>query len=329
MNNILVTGGAGYIGSQVANLLLDRGHKVTIIDSLVTGNKKLIPKKAKFIQCDIGNKKKIKLVLKKNNFDAVMHFAGLIKVEESFKKPKKYDLYNFKKAKIFLKTCIDNDLKTIIFSSTASVYGETSKKKYKENSSKKPSNPYAKSKLKLEKFLIDNINKNKIKCIILRYFNVAGADKKMRGGLIDKKSSHLIKVACEVATGKRGKLIVNGDNYNTKDGTTIRDFIHVMDLANIHILSLGHLIKTKKSEIFNCGYGKGYSVKEVIDTANNITNGSINYEYGDRRLGDSEVLISDVSKLNNFINWKPKYNDLNTILKTSIDWEKKINEKNF
>ncbi len=324
MNNILVTGGAGYIGSQVANLLLDRGHKVTIIDSLVTGNKKLIPKKAKFIQCDIGNKKKIKLVLKKNNFDAVMHFAGLIKVEESFKKPKKYDLYNFKKAKIFLKTCIDNDLKTIIFSSTASVYGETSKKKYKENSSKKPSNPYAKSKLKLEKFLIDNINKNKIKCIILRYFNVAGADKKMRGGLIDKKSSHLIKVACEVATGKRGKLIVNGDNYNTKDGTTIRDFIHVMDLANIHILSLGHLIKTKKSEIFNCGYGKGYSVMEVVKTLNKILRRKIPVLYGPRRKGDLTSVVADVSKIKKTMRWKPKFDKLELIIKSSLSWEKKL-----
>tara|TARA_B100000700_G_C15017071_1_gene843820 strand:- start:376 stop:1350 length:975 start_codon:yes stop_codon:yes gene_type:complete len=324
MNNILVTGGAGYIGSQVANLLLDRGHKVTIIDSLVTGNKKLIPKKAKFIKCDIGNKKKIKLVLKKNNFDAVMHFAGLIKVEESFKKPKKYDLYNFKKAKIFLKTCIDNNLKTIIFSSTASIYGETSKKKYKENSSKKPSNPYAKSKLKLEKFLIDNINKNKIKCIILRYFNVAGADKKMRGGLIDKKSSHLIKVACEVATGKRGKLIVNGDNYNTKDGTTIRDFIHVMDLANIHILSLGHLIKTKKSEIFNCGYGKGYSVMEVVKTLNKVLRRKIPVLYGPRRKGDLTSVVADVSKIKKTMRWKPKFNKLELIIKSSLSWEKKL-----
>ena len=324
MNNILVTGGAGYIGSQVANLLLDRGHKVTIIDSLVTGNKKLIPKKAKFIKCDIGNKKKIKLVLKKNNFDAVMHFAGLIKVEESFKKPKKYDLYNFKKAKIFLKTCIDNNLKTIIFSSTASIYGETSKKKYKENSSKKPSNPYAKSKLKLEKFLIDNINKNKIKCIILRYFNVAGADKKMRGGLIDKKSSHLIKVACEVATGKRGELIVNGNNYNTKDGTTIRDFIHVMDLANIHILSLGHLIKTKKSEIFNCGYGKGYSVMEVVKTLNKILRRKIPVLYGPRRKGDLTSVVADVSKIKKTMRWKPKFNKLELIIKSSLSWEKKL-----
>ena len=324
MNNVLVTGGAGYIGSQVANLLLDRGYRVTIIDSLITGNKKLIPKRSKFIKCDIEDKKKIKFILKKNNFDAVMHFAGLIKVEESFKKPKKYDLYNFKKAKIFLKTCIENGLRTIIFSSTASIYGETSRKKYKENSSKKPSNPYAKSKLKLEKFLIHNINKKKIKCIILRYFNVAGADKKMRGGLIDKKSSHLIKVACEVATGKRKRLIINGNNYNTKDGTTIRDYIHVMDLGKLHILALRYLLKTKKSEIFNCGYGKGYSVMEVVKTLNKILRKRIPVVYGPKRKGDLTSVVADSSKIKKKMRWKPQFNKLDLIIKSSLKWERKL-----
>ena len=324
MNNVLVTGGAGYIGSQVVNLLLDRNCSVTIIDSLITGNKKLIPKRSKFIKCDIEDKKKIKFILKKNNFDAVMHFAGLIKVEESFKKPKKYDLYNFKKAKIFLKTCIENGLRTIIFSSTASIYGETSRKKYKENSSKKPSNPYAKSKLKLEKFLIHNINKKKIKCIILRYFNVAGADKKMRGGLIDKKSSHLIKVACEVATGKRKRLIINGNNYNTKDGTTIRDYIHVMDLGKLHILALRYLLKTKKSEIFNCGYGKGYSVMEVVKTLNKILRKRIPVVYGPKRKGDLTSVVADSSKIKKKMRWKPQFNKLDVIIKSSLKWERKL-----
>ena len=321
---ILLTGGAGYIGSQVANLLLDRGHKVTIIDNLITGTKKLIPRKATFIKSDIGNKKKINLILRKNNFDAVMHFAGLIKVEESFKKPKKYDLYNFKKAKIFLNACFKNNLKNIIFSSTASIYGENRKIKYKENSQKKPSNPYAKSKLKLENFLLKNIKKNKINCVILRYFNVAGADSKLRSGLIDKKSSHLIKVACEVATGKKKKLIVNGKNYNTKDGTAVRDFIHVVDLANIHLVSLKYLIKTKKSEIFNCGYGKGYSVMQVVKNMNKILNEKISFSFGPRRKGDLSYVVADVSKIKTKIKWKPKYNKLQFIIKSALDWEKKI-----
>ncbi len=324
---ILISGGAGYIGSQVANLLLDQGHKVTIIDNLITGSKKLIPKRAKFFSCDIANKKKISSIIKKNNFDAVMHFAGLIKVEESFKKPKKYELFNFKKGKIFLETCIKNNLNTVIFSSTASVYKETLKKNYKENSLKKPSNPYAKSKLKFERFLNKNIRQNKIKCIILRYFNVAGADLKMRGGLVDKKSSHLIKVGCEVAVGKRKKLVINGNNYKTKDGTAIRDFIHVMDLAKIHILSLKYLIKTKKSEIFNCGYGKGYSVKEVIKTFNKVLKRKITTIYGPRRKGDVGSLVADVTKIKKKINWKPQYNDLSLIVRSSLYWEKKILKK--
>lgn len=324
MNRVLLTGGAGYIGSQVANLLLDYGYKVTIIDNLITGNKKLIPKKSDFVNCDISNKKKIEYILKKNNYITVMHFAGLIKVEESFKKPKKYDLYNFKKAKIFLKTCIDNGVKSIIFSSTASVYGEGSGKKYTENSFKKPSNPYAKSKLKLENFLIKNSNKKKIKYIILRYFNVAGADSKMRTGLIDKKSSHLIKVACEVATKKNKKLIVNGNDYNTKDGTTIRDFIHVQDLAHLHILSLKYLQKFKKSEIFNCGYGKGYSVLEVIRTMNQILSKKIPVTFGKRRQGDLTSVIADVSKIRKKIRWRPRYNNLKLILKSSLKWERKV-----
>ena len=321
---ILLSGGAGYIGSQVSNLLIDAGHKVTIIDSLVTGNKKLVPKKAKFFRCDISNIKKIKKIIKNDNFDAVMHFAGLIKVEESFQKPKRYNLFNFKKSKIFIENCVNNNLKTIIFSSTASVYKETSKKSYNENSIKKPSNPYAKSKLKFEKFLNKFIKKKKIKCIILRYFNVAGADLKMRTGLVDKKSSHLIKVACEVATGKRKKLIINGKNYKTKDGTAIRDFIHIMDLAKIHILSLKYLIKTQKSETFNCGYGKGYSVNDVVKALNKILKRKIPVVYGPRRKGDVASLIAKVSKIKKKINWKPKYNDLDLILKSSLNWENKI-----
>jgi len=151
----------------------------------------------------------------------------------------------------------------------------------------------------------------------------------LRSGLISNKSSHLIKIASEVAIGKREKITIFGNDYKTNDGTAIRDYIHVSDLADIHINILNLLKKNKISNIFNCGYGKGYSVKEVVDAVNQITNGSLKYEYGDRRSGDSEVLISDVSKLNNLINWKPKYNNLNIILKTAIDWEKKINEKNF
>ena len=326
--NILVTGGAGYIGSNVALRLIEEGHQVSIVDNLTTGNESLIPKKASFLKCNINNKEKISNLLKNNKFDSVIHFAAFIKVEESVKNPSKYFKNNRDNAIDFFETCFENKLKNFIFSSTAAVYGnQKNNLPISEKANLNPTNPYGKSKLDVEKYLLKN--SERFNYIILRYFNVAGADPELRSGLISKKSSHLIKIASEVAIGKREKITIFGNDYKTNDGTAIRDYIHVSDLANIHIKILDFLNKTKKSNIFNCGYGKGYSVQEVVDSANKITDGSIKYQYGKRRLGDSEILVSDVSKLNNLINWKPKYNNLKTILKTAIDWEKKINEKNF
>ncbi len=326
--NILVTGGAGYIGSHVALRLLEEGHQVSIVDNLITGNESLIPKKASFLKCNINNKQKISNLLKNNKYDLIIHFAAFIQVEESVNNPNKYFKNNRDNAIKFFETCYENKLTNLIFSSTAAVYGnQTTNLPISEKMSLNPVNPYGKSKLDVEKFLLRN--SDRFNYIILRYFNVAGADPMLRSGLISNKSSHLIKIASEVAIGKREKITIFGNDYKTNDGTAIRDYIHVSDLADIHINILNLLKKNKISNIFNCGYGKGYSVKEVVDAVNQITNGSLKYEYGDRRSGDSEVLISDVSKLNNLINWKPKYNNLNIILKTAIDWEKKINEKNF
>ena len=326
--NVLLTGGAGYIGSHVALKLIEEGHEVSIVDNLTTGSENLIPKQASFLKCNINNKEKISNLLKNNKFDAIMHFAAFIQVEESVKNPNKYFKNNKDNTINFFETCYENKLTNLIFSSTAAVYGNNkTNKPISEKMDLNPLNPYGKSKLDVENYLLKN--SDRFNYIILRYFNVAGADPELRSGLISKKSSHLIKIASEVAIGKRKKITIYGNDYKTFDGTAVRDYIHVSDLADIHINILNFLKKNKVSNIFNCGYGKGYSVKEVIDAANNITNGSIKYEYGKRRLGDSEILISDVSKLNNLINWEPKYNNLNVILKTAIDWEKKINEKNF
>tara|TARA_Y100000590_G_scaffold467253_1_gene645566 strand:- start:2021 stop:3004 length:984 start_codon:yes stop_codon:yes gene_type:complete len=326
--NVLLTGGAGYIGSHVALKLIEEGHEVSIVDNLTTGSENLIPKQASFLKCNINNKEKISNLLKNNKFDAIMHFAAFIQVEESVKNPNKYFENNKDNTINFFETCYENKLTNLIFSSTAAVYGNNkTNKPISEKMDLNPLNPYGKSKLDVENYLLKN--SDRFNYIILRYFNVAGADPELRSGLISKKSSHLIKIASEVAIGKRKKITIYGNDYKTFDGTAVRDYIHVSDLADIHINILNFLKKNKVSNIFNCGYGKGYSVKEVIDAANNITNGSIKYEYGKRRLGDSEILISDVSKLNNLINWEPKYNNLNVILKTAIDWEKKINEKNF
>ena len=321
---ILVTGGAGYIGSHVCNLLLDSGYEVTVIDSLVTGNKNLVPKNARLVVSDIADEKKIENLVIKEKFDLVMHFAGLIRVDESVKEPKKYHMFNFEKGKIFLNICFKNGLNKIIFSSTASVYGNPSKEKVLESDPLNPLNPYATSKLKLEDFIKKTSEKIDLKYIILRYFNVAGSDEKLRSGLISKHSSHLIKIACEVAVGKREKLIINGNDYDTFDGTPIRDFIHVSDLADIHLISAKHLIDSGKSDIFNCGYGKGYSVKEVIENFNQILDNKISYEIGPRRDGDSKMIIANPEKFNKFFGWKPKFNNIKYILKTAVDWEKKI-----
>lgn len=325
MKNILLTGGAGYVGSTVANLLLDKGYKVTIIDNLITGHKKLVPKKAIFYNCDIANKIVVAKIINQNKFDVVMHFAGLIRIDESWKKPKKYNQYNYEKAKIFLKTCFSNGIKKVIFSSTASVYGNPKKNTVSEKDLLNPLNPYAKSKLKLENFLIQESKKQNIKYAILRYFNVAGADEKLRSGQISKYSSHLIKIASEVAIGKREEITINGDNYDTKDGTPVRDYIHVSDLANMHLIASKYLFKSKQSDIFNCGYGKGFSVKEVIEIFNKILKKKINYRVGKKRKGDCEKIISNSKKFNRIMSWKPKFNNLRYILSTAYKWEKKIN----
>lgn len=322
--NILITGGAGYIGSHVSYLLIEKGYNITIIDSLITGNKQLVPKEANLEICDIADIKKVTQVLKSKKFEAVLHFSGLIRVEESVKYPEKYIEFNYNKAKIFLDICFQNNLNKVIFSSTAAVYGNPKKDKVIESDELNPLNPYADSKLMLENYLIDQSKNVNVKYIILRYFNVAGADQKMRTGLISKFSTHLIKVASEVATKKRNKLVINGDDYNTPDGTPIRDYIHVSDLADIHLKSLEYLLKDNQSEIFNCGYGKGYSIKEVINCLNNLLETNINFEIGPRRDGDIECLVSNSEKFIKAMSWKPKFNDLNYILKTAIAWEKKL-----
>lgn len=320
--NILITGGAGYIGSNVALLLLDKGHEVTIVDNLISGRKELIPKKAKFLNSDISDKQKIQTLLKDNNFDLVMHFAGLVKVEESFKSPEKYKLYNVDKAKSFFNYCLGANLNKIIFSSTAGVYGKSKKNKVSENDILEPSNPYAESKLEMEIYLKKLINEKKAKCIILRYFNVAGSDSKNRSGIITKNSNNLIKAACEFALKKREEFIVNGNDYETKDGTAIRDFIHVSDLANIHLIVAKHLQQNEKSDIYNCGYGEGHSVLDVISGLEKILKKKLIYKIGKRRNGDIPNSVADSEKFKKNFNWNPQYNDLNYILETALNWEK-------
>lgn len=324
---ILLTGGAGYIGSHASLALLDAGHQVTIIDDLSTGNKKLIPFNASFVKCNINDTSTVGELIQKEKFDALMHFAGFIQVEESVRNPKKYLDNNTENAKILFDTCVKNNLTNIIFSSTAAVYGNPiNQKSVKEKDKLKPLNPYGESKIKTENYLKEN---SKINYIILRYFNVAGADPLLRTGLISKDATHLIKITSEVAVGRRNKIIIFGNDYPTSDGTAVRDYIHVSDLADIHVKAASHLVSNQKSTILNCGYGKGFSVKEVIEIANKINDKPIPFEIGNRRPGDSSMLVSDVSKLTKVLNWHAKHDDLSFIIKTSINWEKKLLNNNY
>ena len=325
---ILLTGGAGYIGSHVLLSIIADKHEVIVIDDLSTGNKNLIPDKIELIKCNVNDTESVSNLLQRESFDLLFHFAGFIKVEESVRNPEKYFTNNTDNAIKLFENCHKHGLKNIIFSSTAAAYGNpVDSNSITENEKLNPLNAYGESKIKTEQFLRQN--KNRFNSIILRYFNVAGADPDLRSGLISSEPTHLIKILSEVAVGKRQKILIYGNDYDTTDGTAIRDYIHVSDLANIHIEAAKYLLKDKQSNIFNCGYGKGYSVLEVIKAANEITGNKIRYEYAKRRPGDAEKLVSNVDKLHKSINWLPKYNNINLIIQTAIDWEKKINEKSF
>ena len=322
--NVLLTGGAGYIGSHICNSLIDNGFKVSTIDNLSTGNVNLIPKKVEHINCDISDTKIVSSFINKNNFDVVMHLAAFTRVGESVKYPDKYRLNNFEKAKIFIDNCLNNNLKRFIFSSTGSVYGNLNNNiNIKENDPTNPINPYSQSKLDFEKYLLKQTSKKKAYCTILRYFNVAGADLKKRSGL-KSNPDNLIKAICEVAVKKRDKLIVNGNDYETKDGTCIRDYIHVSDLADIHIKGLSYLNSNNKSFILNCGYGKGYSVQQIVNIFKKIKNG-VNIQYLKRRPGDIAQVYANTKKFKKILKWKPKYNNIKLIIRSAIRWEKKIN----
>ena len=323
VKNVLITGGAGYIGSHVTETLLKKNKKVFLVDNLSTGHKKLINKKAKFFKLDIANKHGIKKIIEKYKIDSIIHLAAHLIIGEGQKKPKKYYKNNVLGTKKLMEACKNSSVKNFIFSSTAAIYKE-GQYKVSENSMIKPKSVYGKTKIKAENLIINFAKKNKINYGILRYFNIAGASPSGKIGLINKKSDHLFKNFSSEIMKKRPKLKIYGSDYKTKDGSCIRDFIHVSDIAQIHYLILEKINKLKISKILNCGYNKGISVLEVAKEFKKQSSKKVNIIFTKRRKDDLIKIIASNKKLKNFVKWRPKFDNLSKIVKSCIIWERKI-----
>ena len=323
MKKVLVSGGAGYIGSHVVKLLGKKGFDVLVYDNLSTGNRSSVLS-GKLVEGDMLDIDGLRSVMSDFRPDAVMHFAAKIVVPESVKFPMKYYTNNVLGTLNVLRVMKEFDVNKFIFSSTAAVYGEPEEMPINETMSFAPINPYGKSKAIVEEVLKDCSMSEGLKYIALRYFNVAGADPEGELGETKKDATHLITMCVRTAAGKRDKLSVFGTDYPTSDGTCVRDYIHVMDLADAHILALEHLLSGGESNVFNCGYGKGYSVQEVVTEAKNATGVDFAVEYTERRAGDPPELVADSTKIKQTLGWKPKYDDLGFIIKTAWEWERNI-----
>ena len=322
LKNILITGGAGYIGSHIAEILIKDKKKVFLLDNLSTGHRKLINKKTKFFLSDIRKINKTREIVRKYKIDSIIHLAAALSVGESQKKPKKYVSINVEGTKKILQAIKKSKVRNFIFSSTCAVY-QDGLSKVSESSKLKPSSVYGKTKMEGEKIIKNFCKKNKINYGILRYFNVAGASESGKTGQINKGDQLFKNFSVELQK-KKPTFKIYGDDYDTVDGTCIRDYIHVVDIANIHLKVLKKICNNK-SIILNCGYSRGVSVKEVIESFKRNTNKEIKVKIIKKRKGDMAKIISNTSKLKRFIKWKPKFNNLDVIVKSCIDWENKKN----
>jgi UDP-glucose 4-epimerase len=321
---ILVTGGAGYIGSIAVKNLLAQNHEVVIFDNLSTGFERLINKKAKFVKGDLLHPEDLEVVFKNNTIDAVMHFAAFSLVGESVENPQKYFTNNVSGSHNLFEAMLASDVKKIIFSSTAAIFGEPTKIPIEENDPKNPTNPYGETKLEIENMLDAYSLSHGLKSVCLRYFNAAGADPEGNFGEMHNPETHLIPLALKAAKGSRESIKINGTDYPTPDGTCIRDYIHVEDLIDAHLLSLDYLEKENNSERFNLGSENGYSVKEVIAKCQEITEIDFKIEETKRRAGDPTSLVASSQKIQKVLDWKAKYN-LEDIIRDAWNWEQKIN----
>ena len=324
---VLVTGGAGYIGSHAVLALTDAGWPVSVIDNLTTGFRWAVTDDVPFYQGDIADADLMARICTEQGIRAIMHFAGSIIVPESVENPLKYYENNTVKSRALIAAAVAAGVPHMIFSSTAATYGIPAVSPVREDSPKLPINPYGMSKLMTELMLADIARAHPLNFCALRYFNVAGADPRARSGQSTAGATHLIKVAVEAALGKRSHVDVFGTDYATPDGTGVRDYIHVSDLAAAHVLALAALIAAPADSLtMNCGYGRGFSVLEVLDAVDRVTNLKIERRLGPRRAGDPDALISDNALIRQTLPWEPKYADLDVIVGHALAWERKLGE---
>ena len=319
---ILVTGGAGYIGSHAVKALGEKGFDVLTYDNMVTGNPEAVLF-GELVRGDLLDREKLLEVLLKFRPDAVMHFAAFAVVPESVAQPLKYYINNVQGSLSLLWAMQQSGVRRLIFSSTAAVYGIPEKVPASEEAPLNPINPYGQSKVMVEKVLQDEHNAGNLEYVSLRYFNVAGADPEGQIGESRKDATHLVTLCVRTAAGKRPYLSIFGADYPTPDGTCIRDYIHVTDLAETHVLALSYLLNGGKSGVYNCGYGRGYSVLEVVETAKKITGVDFPVRQESRRHGDPPILVADAGKIRRELKWEPRYDSLETIISTAWEWEQK------
>jgi len=326
--SVLVTGGAGYIGSHMVLALTDAGETAVVLDNLSTGHWWAVASGARLVEGDVGDAELVSRLMAEHKFDAVVHFAGSIVVPDSVADPLGYYLNNTVKSRTLIECAVKAAIPRFVFSSTAAVYGNPGGRPVFETAQPAPVSPYGSSKLMTEWMLRDSHVAHGLDYVALRYFNVAGADPKGRSGQSAPRATHLIKVACQTALGQRDHLDVYGSDYETPDGTCLRDYIHVSDLIAAHMDALAHLRKGGESGVFNCGYGKGFSVLEVIEAVERVHGQALKVNMAPRRAGDPAAIVAGAERVRQVLGWVPKHADLDFIVASALDWEKRLARRN-